>query len=265
MPPSTSAWRAAFLLCMTTDTQQASVQDWINCESSFVEFLRHVKIRDATKGVIPLELWPHLVQIAKDWQTGESWIEGKARQIGFSWLLAAYDLWMLTFREQARILSISMGERESVALLENVKFIHERLPDHLRMKLNLSNREMFVFADNGSGMRALPSTENAGRSFQATLVQFDEFGFHPYAGANYDSTRAAVADGGQMLIISTGNGPENMFANLWDDEEVPFKKRFTGWRAKPTRDQDWYDLERRAYLSRGRIMFFNRENPETIE
>ena len=235
------------------------------CARSFPYFLKYVRIRDANKGIVPFEVWPHSTQVAEDWQSGKSWLEGKARQLGFSWELAAFNDWLLLFREQARILSISLGQRESIELLEKVKFVHGQLPSWLRLAPNLSNQETFGIGATGSVMMALPSTEQGGRSFQASIVQFDEFAFHPYAGANYVAARSAVADGGQMLIVSTGNGPNGMFHEMWNDPDLPFRKRFTGWRSRPDRDNDWYDREYRAYLSQGKAMFFRRENPETVE
>jgi len=247
------------------DPRAALIDDWNVCKESFPAFLRHVKIRDTNRGVIPFELWPHTVGVAESWQRGESTIDGKARQQGFSWELAAYDLWTMTFKDYSRILSISMGERESIELLDKVKFIHQELPSHLRRDIEMSNQQVFRLKATQGTMMALPSTENAGRSFQANVVQFDEFAFHPFAGANYDSTRAAIADGGQMIIISTGNGPANMLHDLWEDPDVPFVKRFTNWKSRPDRDEEWYDSEKRAYLTRGNSMFFHRENPGTVD
>lgn len=256
---------------MVIDAKRASRADllaeYLMCAQSFPYFLRYVKLRDSNRGVIPMQLWPHVIQVAEDWQTGESWLEGKARQLGFSWELAAYDVWILLFREMARILSISAGERESVELLEKVKFIHRNLPPFLYKRPSTDNASSLAIAATGAEMRALPSTENAGRSFQATLVQLDEAAFHPYAGENYAAYHPAVADGGQEIFVTTGNGPSGLFFDFFNDPTSGYRKRFTGWRARPDRDDDWYARELAAFTAAGERhpLLFKRENPETVE
>ncbi len=254
---------------MTTLTRDERVAEYIRCKQSFPYFLRYVRIEDANKGVIPLELWPHTVDIAETWQTGESHIEGKARQLGYSWELAAYDVWLMHFRNNARILSISIGERESKELLGKVDFVEKNLPTWMQLQRYKDNATEIGFLKTQSSIIALPSTKSAGRGEQATLVQTDEWAFHEYAGENYASYRAAIADGGQHIAVTTGNGPAGMFASFWETDvlDMPYRKRFNGWRSRPDRDDAWYERERKAYEAAGEKhhLMFVRENPETVE
>ena len=254
-------------MAATAVARDERILEYLRCEASFPHFLTHVKIRDANKGKIKLKLWPHLLQIATDWQTGDSWLEGKARQLGYSWLVAAYAVWILTFREQARVLAISSRERESIELLDKVKFIHANLPGWLRKELSKDSNTTFGIKDTEAQMMALPSTEQAGRSFQATVMILDEHAFHPYAGENYSAYHSAVADGGQEIFITTGNGPSGMFYNFYNDPSSPYRKRFNGWDARPDRDRDWYDREFATFVSAGEAhpLLFKRENPSSIE
>ena len=143
---------------MTTEVLEMDqmVAETIRCQRSFTHFLTHVYVRDATKGAIRMELWPYLMEVARDWESGISCIEGKGRQLGYSWLLAAYDNWVLRTRENGRILSISIGERESKQLLDKVKFIEEHLPEWMQLKRSHDNKTEFGFASTGSSMIALP-------------------------------------------------------------------------------------------------------------
>ena len=67
------------------------------CRSSFPEFLTWCKIRSddpLAPGVIPLDPWPFQVERAIAWQSGQSEVILKERQMGFSAvLLAPYMLW----------------------------------------------------------------------------------------------------------------------------------------------------------------------------
>lgn len=245
------------------------VAEWLRCERSFWYFcLTYVRILSASGGGdIPFDpTWTYLRPIAEAFQAGEHVIVGKARQLGVSWLLAAYDSWLLTFHPDRRVLSISLGETESVELLKKVKHVLDSLPAHFRLRPVTTN-ETTVELSNRSAIKALPSTKNAGRSFNASLVQTDEFAFHPYAGENFASYRSAIADGGQHIIVTSGNGPDGLFASMWNDPNSGYRKFFLPWSSRPDRDQAWYDRELAAYTAGGdkHPLMFVRENPSTVE
>jgi len=253
---------------MTTQSPDELIAEILKCERSFAYFyFTYCRIKDDQQGEMLPERWPHAVQVADDWPRGESWIEGKARQNGLSWQIAGYDNWLLRFRRNALILSLSISEEFSIELLNKVKFIHAHLPPFLRLRPSKDNETQFGLLKTGSSMKALPSTKTAGRGEKATLVQTDEWAFHEYAGENFSAYRNAIADGGQHIAISTGNGPSGMFYKMFMDPAAPYRKRFTGWDARPDRDQEWYDREYAAFLAGGEkhSMLFKRENPGTVE
>ncbi len=264
---------AAYAAIQTTSD---TVVEWLRCRARFAYMLRYVRIPDVNRGLIPFELWPYLIEIADDWQSGDSWIEGKARQLGYSWLLAAYDVWIGTFRPYARILSFSINQRESDELLNKVKQVNQYLPDWLRKELTDDTKNHIQWDETKAEMFALPSTGKAGRSYTATLVQTDEWAFHENARAHYAAYRSAIADGGQHLAISTGNGVGNMFHGYFGstNAQIPYRKRFNGWRVRPGRTDEWYEREMFAFLADAldpesenfgkHPGLFRRENPGTI-
>ena len=251
---------------------EAAVGEFLRCQDSFVYYLgRHGVVKNTdrkSRGAVAFEMWPHIREMAELFQSRQSVILGKSRQQGASWLLANYDAWGITFRDDFRILSISMGQRESSALLDKVRFCLDAQPDWMR-RVRTKDNETQIEHANGSGIVALPSTPNAGRSETASLVQTDEFAFHEYAGANFAAYRNAIADGGQHIIVTTGNGPSGLFYSMWNDSnpEFPYVKRFWAWDARPDRDDAWYERERAAFLAGGdkHPLLFIRENPSTVD
>lgn len=250
-----------------TVSQDYAIAEILKCRDSFPYFLfTYCRIRDDRRGAIPFERWPYLEEVAESWARGDSCIEGKSRQLGYSWTLASFDNWVLMFRNNANILSISIGERESKALLGKVKFVYDHLPDWMKLRKLVDNEEQFGFIKTKSLIIALPSTKSAGRGETATLVQTDEWAFHPYAGENFSAYRPAIADGKrQHIAISTGNGPTGMFHDYFVDTTNHYVKRFNPWSARPDRDEEWYERERAAYLADGKgALLFIRENPSTV-
>lgn len=227
---------------------------------TFAEFLPYVRIEDAHKGDIPFEVWPHLVDRANSWDRGISEIILKSRQLGLSWEAAAYARYVAR-RFGAHVLVISMGQTYAYEFLSKVEYIDAHLPEHLKQTRDIDNDGEISWFEGGT-VTALPSTPNAGRGFTGTLVILDEAAFHPHAKENYQAYRPTVADGGQLLIISTGNGRAGWYFETWNDankKENDYKPVFIGWNARPGRDKAWYEREQRAF--KGMPDLFKAENP----
>lgn len=259
--------------------------EWTRAFVSFAYFLNFVTIEDVQRtdaglleggGPVPYKLWPHLVTVANDWQGdprtqahGGNYVEGKARQLGYSWLAAAYCVWTISFKTNARVLVISIGKRESQEFLRKCTVIHRHLPYFLKIPIDTFNRETLKLEETEGEILALPSTENAGSGFQATIVITDEWAKHPFAGSNFSAYRPTIADGGQHIAISTGWGSVGMYHDYFVDAVNGLNGygwHFFGWRSKPTRDEVWYENERLAYISSGRGEGrFTQENPDTWE
>lgn len=239
-------------------------------QDKFEWYVRGMSIEDANRGVVPFEAWPHIIETATRWGTGQSEQVLKARQLGFTWLAGGLADFRSQKKKHARTLILSKGEFESQQLLQRCKFINENQIPELRQKVRSSNKGELQFSDGGV-IIALPSTENAGRGFHASLVIADEAAFHPYAAENYQAYRPAIADGGQLVLISTSNGPNGWFYEMWQGNREKearglrptLKTTFVDALARPDRDREWYERERAAYI--GLPQAFLAENPMTPE
>lgn len=127
----------------------------------------------------------------------------KSRQIGLSWLLAAIATYLCTFFESSKVLELSKKEKDAGELLEKSKFITRRHPDWLRLKLEPDQQSELGFPATHGKIQALPSTKDAGRSSDATMVICDEWEYHPYAADNFGSVKPTIAKGGLFVACST--------------------------------------------------------------
>lgn len=194
----------------------------------------------------------------------------KASQLGVSWLLAGFVDWIGNFNQTAKCLLLSQGQNEAYDLLSKVAFIHENLPDYLRMPIDKDNRELISFKGNRAEIRALPSTDKAGHGYQASFIVRDELSRHEYARENFKAVGRAVDSGGKLVELSTANkkDPTNYFQEvtgeyysnpntqkrvlpsgleLWTNPERPKTCLvFLGWRLRPTRYEglsldEWFE------------------------
>ena len=217
---------------------------------SFPEFLSYVKILEppqttSTTGesVIPFEKWPHLMDVAADFSNHRLMVYAKARQVGLSWLLAAYVLWVARFQPGARVLELSRGEKEAADLLAKSVFIHTNLPEWMQGRIGRSNTQELGFPDHNAKVTALPSTRDAGRSETASLVIQDEADYHEYLDLNYAAVKPTIDAGGQLIQVSTVNKRKmlSLFKELYKGAPGNgYSKRFISWTARPDRDMEWY-------------------------
>mgnify|MGYP001602614461 CR=1 FL=1 len=205
--------------------------------------------------------WPHLNALAQECEAGQSQVILKARQIGVSWLLASYATYKML--NSQTVLMFSKGQREASELMEKARRVYDVLPDAWRPALTARNDSELATATGR--ILAFPSTEDAGRGWTADLIIADEAAFHPYAARNYQSYRPASLDmGGQMLMVSTANGPLGFFHEMYQaavSGASPQVARFLSWRARPGRDDAWLALARRAFV--GLPAEFDQEYPST--
>ncbi len=174
---------------------------------SFPHFLRTwVWIADG--GGTKLEPWPWQRRLAQVWREERQVVILKARQLGVSWMAAAYALWTALTEKGALILLVSQTEADAVELLAKVQFIFDHLPPFLQPEAK-SNVRCLKLPDLHSAIVALPSTRRAGRGRTARLVIADEHSQHAWAEANFAALQPMMEAGGQFLILSTADGTGN--------------------------------------------------------
>ena len=263
---------------MTTKSPNVTIEhlDLEICAQSFPEFLKFVKILEpptmtSRGGVIPFEMWEHIIEFIEYLATERLINVLKSRQLGFSWVLAAYCVWRAQFHEASNILVFSQGQVEATAFLAKCRIIQENLPKHLRVGLGRDNDTTMEFPSMKSKITALPSTEKAGRGETATLVIQDEADFHENLDVNYAAVKPTIDAGGQLVQCSTVNKktPASLFKELHRGApKNNFKAVFYGWKSRKDRDEKWYKrVQSEAPVTEGMSpeLYMEQEHPATAE
>jgi len=227
------------------------------CAMDFRYFLKYVKIVETPSlesrgGVAEFQLWPHIKEAVECLLHDKLIVWLKSRQIGASWLIAAYCLWYALFKDGATILLLSAGESEAMWLLSKCHSILDNLPIWLQVKPNPDSRtEMGFTCSNGeitmkSVIKALPSTEKAGVSYTASVIVCDEWDLHEYAVENFMQIKPCIdSSGGQFIGVFTRDpqGGDSLavstFVNAREGKNG-FKWIFHPYTVRPRRDEEWY-------------------------
>jgi hypothetical protein len=207
--------------------------------------------------------WPWQTQLLRLWAAKRLIVVLKARQLGVSWLAAVFALWTALRRPGQEVLLVSRNQADAAKLLEKVAYVYARLPAWKPEAV--VNMRSIRFPDQGSGIEALPATENVGRSRTAALVVLDEHAHQPFAHKILLAV-TAVAEKGRILSISSANGKGALHSQLY----TAAKAGTNGWQAvfipasaHPDRvDPAWRERERAA-LSQLSDADFAQEYPES--
>lgn len=196
-------------------------------------------------------LWPFQADVLADLERQRRLIVLKARQLGLSWLTLAYALWLASCNRGQTVLIFNRGQREAKELLRRVRFMWQRLPDELRPELGVSSTEELEFPALDSRIASLPSSEDSGSGYTATLVVMDEWAKIPRAAQLFTTVLPTLSgDRTRLVGISTAKGYHNHFARTWKravDGANAYFPVFIPSSAHPGRDEAWHDRARREF------------------
>ena len=148
--------------------------EYRKCAVSPAYFLsKYSYIQHPTRGRMLFDLYHYQKDALKDFDGHDYNIVLKGRQIGISTLVAGYSLWLLLFHRDKNVLVIATKQETAKNLVTKVRFMHSNLPVWLRGEVTTDNKLSLQFA-NGSQIKAVASSKDAGRSEALSLLILDE-------------------------------------------------------------------------------------------
>ena len=205
-------------------------------------------IRHPERGKILLDLRPAQENTVETWLNNRYVVVLKARQVGFSTLIATYCFWLTFFYPDRAVVMISKTERESAKLLQKAKYGYRFLPDWMKLRgpLRIENTQAKLTWSNESGIESLPSASDPGRGESVFLVVVDEIGYLPNSEEAYAAIEPIADVGGRIIMLGTANGEGNLLHTLWVQSQTK-NNRYVGifhpWSAGE-RDQAWYEAKK---------------------
>ena len=226
-------------------TLKQIVQDeYKKCAADSVYFMRkYCKIQHPQRGKIPFNLFPFQEDTLFDLTTHRFNIILKSRQLGISTLTAGYALWKMLFHSDFNVLVIAIKQDVAKNLITKVRVMYELLPSWLK-EGSLEDNKMSLRLSNGSQIKAVSSSPDAGRSEALSLLVIDEAAFVDYADEIWTSAQQTLSTGGSAILLSTPNGVGNFFHKMWvgaEEGKNPFNPIRLHWSVHPERDQSWRD------------------------
>jgi hypothetical protein len=240
------------------------------CKASPAYWLNtYGQVYDATaREWLAFRLWPAQEQVLVDLEQHRLTCVVKARQLGLSWLVVGWALWLMLYRPAATVLFFSKRDAEAVHLLNfRLRGMLGRLPGWMAPPVTVDNAHDLRLA-NGSVGLAFPTT--GGRSYTASLAIVDEADFAEDLDGLLNAVKPTIDAGGRLALVSTSNkaAPESAFKRIHraaERGENGYRAVFLPWSARPERTAEWYAAQRADVLARtGALDDLYQEYPATV-
>jgi hypothetical protein len=219
-------------------------EEYKKCAGDPVYFMRkYCKIQHPTRGKLRFELFPYQEKTLIQFKENRYNLVLKSRQTGISTLTAGYSLWKMIFNQDYNVLVIAIKQEVAKNLVTKVRVMYDNLPSWLKVA-SAEDNKLSLRLVNGSQVKAIPSSPDAGRSEALSLLVVDEAAFVPDIVEIWASATPALSTGGSCIALSTPNGVGNWFHQQWVGAEEgtnEFNPIYLHWTVHPERDQRWRD------------------------
>lgn len=219
-------------------------QEFVKCAKDPVYFMKkYYWIQHPQRGRIQFNLYPFQEKVLKLFQNNEYLVINKSRQLGISTLSSAYALWLMLFQKDKNILVIATKQETAKNMVTKIRFAYSELPSWLKIKAVEDNRLSLRLA-NGSQVKAVAASADAGRSEAVSLLLLDEAAFIDNIDTIFTAAQQTLATGGQCFAISTPNGTSNWFHRTYANAQIGENKFIPislPWTVHPDRTQAWRD------------------------
>jgi len=201
---------------------------------------RYGLIQHPQRGKVLFNLYPFQAKVLTEFQQHRFNIVLKSRQLGISTLCAAYALWCMTFKSDFNVLVIATKQDVAKNIVTKVKVMQEGLPSWLKVN-EVEFNKLGVRLKNGSQIKAVSATSDAGRSDAISLLIIDEAAWIDGIEDIWTASQSTLSTGGKAIILSTPAGVGNFFHKTWQKAEYggewnPIKLK---WDLHPERTIKW--------------------------
>jgi len=232
---------------MAPVNKQRQVKEIVRCGKDPIYFFnKYVKIQHPTLGLIPFKTYDFQNDCVKDFQNNRFNVILKARQLGLSTISASYAVWLALFYKDKNILVIATKLQVAMNFIKKVKVVLRHLPRWLVLPELTSNNKQSVEFSNGSVIKAIPTSDDAGRSEALSLLIVDEAAFVRNFDDLWMGLYPTVSTGGRAIILSTPNGVGGQYYELYmnaESGENEFNPIKLPWDVHPERTDEWFDNE----------------------
>ena len=232
---------------MAANNKKRQIAEIVKCGKEPHHFINnYVKIQHPERGTIAFDTYPFQDECVDNFVENRFNIIVKSRQLGLSTLVAAYAVWLAIFYKDKNILVIATKLAVAQNFIKKVKVAIRSLPPWLMLPEIIGNNKQLIEFSNGSSIKAIPTSDDAGRSEALSLLIIDEAAFVRNFDDLWMGLYPTLSTGGRAIVLSTPNGVGGQYYDIYMKAEAgenDFHPIKLPWDVHPERDDEWFAAE----------------------
>lgn len=235
-------------------SKQVKIREIIKCGKNPQYFInKYVKIQHPMRGTVPFETYPFQDDVIDALENHRFNVIVKSRQLGISTVTAAYALWLALFHRDKNVLCIATKLKTAQEFVKKVKVAFNGLPSWLVLKPKVGDSRQHLAWANGSQIKAIPRSEDAGRSEAVSLLIVDEAAHIEGFDELWAALLPTLSTGGSACMLSSPYGASGVFHKTYVDavegrnDWNPIELK---WDVHPERDEQWFEEQKRLFPER---------------
>lgn len=199
---------------LMAQVEQLRLEEFKKCALDFIYFAnRYIKITHPKRGLVPFKLYGYQERMILDYERHRFCFISKFRQGGATTTTVLWAMWRCLFKNDQKILVVSIGDREAIGAGKMVKNALENLPEWLKPEMGKNNDHEKEFFDTNSSINF--QSPKSVRSMSLTLLIVDEAAFIQNMEVLWAGMMPALSAGGSCVVISTVNGIGNWYEEMY--------------------------------------------------
>ena len=234
--------------------KQARMNELRLCSYDFWYFCRFIQTEDEdAQEIRPFPTnYEYLRSLKKDMDDNQKVIVLKARRLMASWLMVLDQFWSAKFSgtglpdsaDAFRGGLMSIGQTEAEYLMQRISRANDKLPHWLKdFNPLVVDNQMYKEFERGGTIQAFPLKREGPQTFGFSKVGFDEMALQEAVRTVWTGLLPTLGAKGKLFAVSTPNGKQNLFADIWFEKNNQFKDIYhvkIPWDAHPEHDEKWF-------------------------
>jgi hypothetical protein len=222
-------------------------QEIIKCGRNPSYFLKnYAKITTVDQGTVTFKTFDFQDDLLDNFRDHRFNIIVKARQLGISTICAGYIAWLMSFSKDKNVLVMATKYATASNMVKKVKYIVNNMPEWLKLATVTTDNKNSFELSNGSMIKAVATSPDAGRSEAVSLLVVDEAAHIENMDEIWTALYPTISTGGRCIALSSPNGIGNWFHRTYEDGQNgqnSFITTYLPWNVHPKHDEKWFEEE----------------------
>ncbi len=199
--------------------RKAAVKDEIlRCAQDPVYFInKYVRIRHPVRGLIPFKTFEYQDRMITALTKKRLNVVLKARQMGYTEIVAAFVLWLILFHPHQTIMCLATKAETAKGYIKKIRTAIKKIPGWLLIADVITDNKTSIELANGSMVKSSTKAADAGRSDALSLLVVDEAAHIKGFDEVWTGLRPTISTGGRIIMLSTPLGVGNVFEKTYSD------------------------------------------------